>query len=124
MTRPLNEQVVVITGASSGIGRVTARMLGERGARIVVASRNLSSLTEVAEEINQAGGQGVACQTDVSDSSQVQRLANTALAHFGRIDTWINNAGVSLYATFDKVSEAEARRIMDVNFMGTFHGMQ
>lgn len=124
MTRPLNEQVVVITGASSGIGRVTARMLGARGARVVVASRNLSSLTEIAEEINQSGGQAVACQTDVSDSSQVQRLANTALAHFGRIDTWINNAGVSLYATFDKVSEAEARRIMDVNFMGTFHGMQ
>lgn len=124
MPRPLNEQVVVITGASSGIGRVTARMFGERGARVVCAARNQEALDELVREIEASGGQAVACQTDVTQREHVERLGEVARARFGRVDTWINNAGVSIYATFEKLTDEEARRIMDVNFIGVFCGMQ
>lgn len=124
MTKRISEQVVVITGASSGIGRMTARLLAERGASVVLGARNVEALGDIAQEIKQQGGQAVAVPTDVSERHQVEHLARAALDHFGRIDTWVNNAGVSMYATFDKMTDAEIRRIMDVNFMGTVYGMQ
>lgn len=124
MPNSIDQQVVVVTGASSGIGHCTARMFAERGARVVVAARNIEALNDLVHQIEQSGGQAVAVETDVAEQDQVQRLAGAALERFGRIDTWINNAGVSLYATFDKISSQEAKRIMDVNFMGTFYGMQ
>lgn len=124
MTRKLDEQVVVITGASSGIGRTTARMFSERGARVVIAARNIEALTELEGEIKRAGGKALSLQTDVSERYQVEHLAKAAVDAYGRIDTWVNNAGVSIYSTFDKLTDAEIRRIMDVNFMGTVYGMQ
>jgi short-subunit dehydrogenase len=124
MPRRIDEQVVVITGASSGIGRTAARMFAERGARVVVASRNIEALNELVREITTTGKLAYAVETDVSKREDVERLGEMALNYFGRVDTWINNAGVSTYATFDKLTDEEIRRIMDVNFMGTVHGMQ
>lgn len=124
MPRRVNEQVVVITGASSGIGRTAARMFAERGARVVVAARNIEALNELVGQITSKGGLAYAVETDVSKREDVERLGDRTLNYFGRVDTWINNAGVSTYATFDKMSDEETRRIMDVNFMGTVYGMQ
>ncbi|HEX8088951.1 MAG TPA: SDR family oxidoreductase [Blastocatellia bacterium] len=120
----IGEQVVVITGASSGIGRTAARMFAERGARVVVASRNIGALNELVRQITSAGGLAYAVEADVSKREDVERLGDRALNYFGRVDTWINNAGVSTYATFAKMADEEIRRILDVNFMGTVHGMQ
>src|SRR5437868_295698 len=124
MPQEIHDQIVVITGASSGIGRTTARMFVERGARVVVGSRNAEALNSLVKQITEGGGIAYAQPTDVTDRAQVERLAEMALNYFGRIDTWVNNAGVSMYATFDKMTDAEIRRIMDVNFMGTVHGIQ
>lgn len=123
MNHPLNEQVVVITGASSGIGRATALAFGEAGAQVVLAARNEQALLDTAIEIQQAGGTAMAVPTDVSDAEQVQALANAAVEAFGRIDTWVNNAGVSIYATTEDTTEDEAQRIMQVNFFGMVHGV-
>ena len=124
MAKQINEQVVVVTGASSGIGRATARMFAARGASVVIGARNAEGLNDLAQEIKRMGGQVVAVTVDVSEREQVNKLARVAVEHFGRIDTWVNNAGVSLYATFDKLTDAEIRRVLDVNFMGTVYGMQ
>jgi short-subunit dehydrogenase len=124
MPRRIDNQVVVITGAASGIGRVTARLFAERGARVVVGARNITALNELVREITESGGLAYALETDVTRREEVERLAETAVNYFGRIDTWVNNAGVSVYAMFDKLSDEEIRRIMDVNFMGTVYGLQ
>ncbi len=124
MPRELKNQVVVVTGASSGIGHATARSFAARGARIVIGARRLDKLEDLAAEVGQAGGEAAAVQTDVSREDQVQALARAAVDRFGRIDTWVNDAGISVYATFDKLTEDEIRRIMDVNFMGTVHGIR
>lgn len=121
-TRPINEQVIVITGASSGIGRATAREAARRGARVVLAARNASDLEEAAEECRRAGGEAIAVPTDVTDLRQVEALARRAVETFGRIDTWVNNAAVTLYGTFVDTPAEDFRRIMDVNFMGQIHG--
>jgi short-subunit dehydrogenase len=124
MTMSINEQVVVITGASSGIGRAAARMFASKGAKVVIGARNVEALNDLAQEIKRSGGEVVAVPVDVSERHQVEHLARVAVEHFGRIDTWVNNAGVSIYATFEKLTDAEIRRILDVNFMGVVYGMQ
>jgi NAD(P)-dependent dehydrogenase (short-subunit alcohol dehydrogenase family) len=123
MHRPLNEQVVVVTGASSGIGRETARHFGRAGAQVVLAARNEQALLEAAIEIELAGGKALAVPTDVSDAEQVRHLARTAVEKYGRIDTWVNNAGISVYATADETTEEEAQRVMQVNFFGIVNGV-
>ena len=123
MARPLNEQVVVISGAGSGIGRATARRFAQHGARLVVGSRNMEGVNAILGEIKAAGGQGVGMQVDVARREQVDALAQLAMNTYGRIDTWVNNAGVSIYAKFETVTEEEVRRLFDVNFLGTVHGM-
>ena len=95
MLRPVRNQVVVITGASSGIGRETAVMLGQRGASVVLAARNEAALREVAKEIKRLGGVAEVAVTDVAEWPQVEHLAQAAVDWFGRIDTWVNNAAVS-----------------------------
>lgn len=124
MPKRIDNQVVVITGAASGIGRVTARMFAGRGARVVVGARNMEALNELVREITESGGLAYAAETDVTNREDVERLAETAINYFGRIDTWVNNAGVSVYALFDKLADEEIKRIMDVNFMGTVYGLQ
>lgn len=120
--RPLEDQVVVITGATSGIGLATAKMAAKRGARVVVSARNGEDLDRLADEIGSAGGFALAHVADVSDPRAVDGLRDAALDRFGRIDTWINNAGLSVYGKLHEVDLTEARRIFDVNFWGVVHG--
>ena len=120
--KPLSEQVLVITGASSGIGRVTARLAGEAGARVVLAARDRDALESAATEVTRAGGEAEVVVCDVSDEVDVARLARTARDAFGGVDTWVNNAGTSIYGTLEEVSLQDLRRLMDVNFWGTVHG--
>ena len=122
MPRPIGEQVVVITGASTGIGRATALALAKRGARVVLAARPDRYLGELQQEIVAKGGEALMVPTDVSDFVQVQQLAEDTLARYGRIDTWINNAAVSLFASVRNTEVGEFRRLMDVNYMGQVHG--
>lgn len=124
MLRPLSEQVVVLTGASSGIGRATAIEFGRRGASVVLAARNAEALHTAAREVEAAGGRALVVVTDVADAAQVFRLAEDAVARFGRIDTWINNAAVSEYGTVEEISLEEIERIVAVNLLGTIYGIR
>jgi short-subunit dehydrogenase len=120
----LHQQVVVITGASSGIGLTTARMAAARGARVVLASRNEDALRDAVDEITGAGGHATFVTADVSDADAAERIARTALDQFGAIDTWVNNAGVSIYGKMSDVPLADMRRLFDVNFWGVVQGSQ
>ena len=119
---PLSEQVIVITGASSGIGLVTARHAASRGARVVLAARNAADLQRVVDDIRSRGGRAIAVTADVSDPDQVERIANEAIREFGRIDTWVNNAAVSMYGRVMEVPVEDMRRQMDVNYWGQVYG--
>src|SRR4051812_28118685 len=120
--KPIDEQVIVITGASSGIGLATALLAAKRGAKLVIAARSQGATTEIADQINQSGGQAIFVACDVADRSEVERVARTAIDRFGRIDTWINNAGVSIYGRIQEVSEEDSRRLFETNFWGVYHG--
>jgi short-subunit dehydrogenase len=120
--RLLNQQVVVITGASQGIGRETALQLAERGASVVVAARNEEALAELVRQVERIGGQAEAVVTDVADADQVERLAQRAVERFGRIDTWVNNAAVSIYAPVENVEPEEMERLIRVNLLGQMYG--
>ena len=114
--KPLDQQVMVITGASSGIGLATAETAAKKGAKVVLAARSGAALDAIAQKINAAGGQAVAVACDVSDRKQVDKLAEAAVAKFGRIDTWVNDAGLGMWGRLDETLEADARRLWDVNF--------
>jgi short-subunit dehydrogenase len=120
--KPLSEQVIVITGASSGIGLATAEDAARQGARLVIAARSGTTLKEIAGRLSQSPGQVIAMECDVSEKSEVEKLAAAAIEHFGHIDTWINNAGQGLYGRVDQVTEADARRLFDINFWGVVNG--
>ncbi len=124
MFRPLHEQVIVLTGASSGIGRVAALRFAERGAALVIASRNEEALGAVAEELRARGARIHVVPTDVSDSAQVTALAQQAVDTFGRIDTWINDAGVSMFGTVDETDYDELEQVIRVTLLGTMYGMK
>ena len=115
-------RTVVVTGASSGFGRGAAVRLGRMRANVVLAARRAELLDEVAAEVRAAGGQALAVPTDVSDAAAVERLAEAAVARFGRIDAWVNNAGVIAVGEFEKIPLADQVRIVDVNLKGTIHG--
>ncbi len=122
MPSPISEQVIVITGASSGIGLATARATARRGAKVVLAARNERELNNAAEEIRRGGGEAIPVPTDVTDYAQVEALARRAVEEYGRIDSWVNNAGVSLYATFEEASLEDFKQVVDVVFYGQVHG--
>lgn len=119
---PLQEQVIVITGASSGIGLVTAQHAAQRGARVVVVARNGNDLQRAVERIRRHGGRAIHVVADVADPEQVERVAARAVAEFGRIDTWVNNAAVSMYGRIMDLSIEDMRRQMDVNYWGQVYG--
>jgi short-subunit dehydrogenase len=123
MTKPIADQVVVITGASQGIGRETALQLARRGASVVVSARNEVALRDLVREIAEVhGGQAEPVVTDVAEWDQVERLAEAAMGRFGRIDTWVNNAAVSLYGTVEQLDPAEMERLVAVNLLGQMYG--
>ena len=120
--KPLDEQVVVITGASSGIGLVTARQAAQRGACVVLVARNGDDLQRAVDHIRGDGGRAIPVVADVADPAQVERVAEAAVSEFGRIDTWVNNAAVSMYGRIMDLSIEDMRRQMDVNYWGQVHG--
>ena len=124
MPRPVNQQVVVITGAGSGIGRETTLTFARRGANVVVASRNKAALDSLVQEVERIGGTGLPVATDVTDFPQVAALADQAVRQFGRIDTWVNCAAVSTYGTVEQMDVEELRRVIEVNLVGTIHGVK
>jgi len=121
---PIGEQVVVITGASSGIGREAALRFGERGASVVLAARTGAALREVAREVERLGGRACVVATDVAEWDQVERLALEAVDSFGRIDTWVNNAAASEYATVEEMTVGEIERQIQVILVSQIYGMK
>ncbi len=120
----INEQVVVITGASSGIGRQTALQFAENGASVVIAARNETALGTLAEEIERRGGKSLVMATDVAEREEVYRLAEEAVKQFGCIDTWVNNAAVNEHATVEQMTIEEIERIIQVKLFGYIYGMK
>ncbi|MFI6732399.1 SDR family oxidoreductase [Nonomuraea sp. NPDC050451] len=118
----VKDKVVVITGASSGIGRATALAFAAKGAAVVLAARRREALEEAARECEKRGGKALAVPTDVSDAHAVKELAGRAVARFGRIDVWVNCAAVTQFGPFSEVPLEEFRRVLDVNVMGSVHG--
>jgi NADP-dependent 3-hydroxy acid dehydrogenase YdfG len=114
--------VAVVTGASGGVGRATARLLGERGARVVLIARGRDGLAGAKREVEQRGGRALVVAADVSRFDEVQAAADAAQRAFGRIELWINNAMVSMYSPFMRMDPEEFRHIVDVTFLGTVHG--
>ncbi|MET9954037.1 SDR family NAD(P)-dependent oxidoreductase [Streptomyces sp. NPDC006339] len=116
--------VVVVTGASSGIGRATALAFARRGARVVVSARSWEVLARAAEECRSAhpAAGAVAVPADVTDAAAVDRVARTALARFGRVDVWVNAAGVGVLGALTDVPVEDVRRLWDVNVLGALHG--
>jgi short-subunit dehydrogenase len=120
--KPLEQQIMVITGASSGIGLVTARSAARRGARVVICSRNEPELQAAVREIESRDGQARYVVADVSRQDEVERVAQEAAESFGGIDTWVNNAGVSFYGRIAEVPVEDMRRLFEVNFWGVVYG--
>lgn len=120
--KPLEEQVIVITGATSGIGLCTARMAAKRGARVVVASRSQEALSRLAEEINDSGGQAAYVQADVGNEGDIKKIAAEALNKFDTFDTWVNNAAGSIYGKLEDVPTEDFRRLFETNFWGCVYG--
>jgi NAD(P)-dependent dehydrogenase (short-subunit alcohol dehydrogenase family) len=118
----LSDSVVVITGASSGLGRALALELAGRGSSLVIAARREGVLEEVAAECRSAGADVLVVKTDVTSEPQVEHLAAKAIERWGRIDVWINNAGVTLYALLEQGPFEPHRRVIETNLYGAIHG--
>ena len=122
MPGPIHEQVVVITGASSGVGRACARAFAQRGARLALIARNEEALEVAAEEARNAGAEALVLSLDVADSEAVEAAADQIVERFGRIDTWVNNAMVTVFAPVMRMTAAEFRRVTEVTYLGYVHG--
>src|SRR4051794_10053701 len=123
MSRAVHDQVVVVVGASSGIGRASALAFARKGARVVCAARSVQALDTLVDEIGGAGGTAVAVPTDVADAGAVRALAGAAEERFGRIDTWVNNAAIGVWGRVEDITGEEFDRVMRVNFLGQVHGV-
>ncbi|MER7458545.1 SDR family oxidoreductase [Micromonospora sp. NPDC126480] len=124
LTRNLADAVVVVTGASSGIGTATAYALASRGAAVVLAARSDPALRQVAQRCRELGGRALVVPTDVTDPAAVQRLAARAAEEFGHLDGWVNNAAVAAVGLFDEIPVEEFRRVLEVNLLGTAYGIR
>ncbi|HEX5828741.1 MAG TPA: SDR family oxidoreductase [Candidatus Limnocylindrales bacterium] len=121
--KPIDQQVVVVVGCSSGIGRQTARRFAERGARLVLSGRDEQALHEVLEDVHSLGAEdAIAVQADVADPAALEEVARRAREAFGRVDTWVQGAAVSVYATAEETTPDEFRRVIEVNLLGQIHG--
>lgn len=120
--KPLGEQVLAITGGSSGIGLATAKAAAAKGAKVVLVARTGEALHAAADEIVRDGGEVLTVGADVASREALQRAAEAAVARFGRIDTWVNNAGVGILGPVEAVDEADMRRLFETNFWGQVHG--
>ncbi len=115
----MKNKVVIITGASSGIGKALAYEFSSHGSKVVLAARNNESLAKITEDINKKGGDAIHVKTDVSIENDCQNLINVAINSYGRIDILINNAGISMRALFENTDLIVIKKLMDVNFWGT-----
>src|SRR5688500_11506594 len=117
-TRSLRGQVVVITGASSGIGRAAALAFAEAGCRVVLAARRREALEETADLCRVRGGLALVVETDVTVEADLERLRDRAVEQWGRIDVWVNNAGTTYFARLDEGELTAHRRVIDTNLVG------
>lgn len=120
--KPVSEQVIIITGASSGIGLVTARMAAEQGAAVVLAARNEEALRKLVAEIEAAGGRAAHVVCDVGNEEDIRRVAEAAEQAFGGFDTWVNNAGISIFGRLWELPLEDWRRMFDTVYWGTVYG--
>lgn len=120
--KPIHQQTIALTGASSGIGLATARLASKRGAKLLLIARNEEALLKVRDELRAAGGQAEYAVADVADRSQLEAAAARAQEAFGGIDTWVNDAGAFIYGAFDEVPIEDQRRVFDVVYWGTVYG--
>lgn len=123
MNNNIEHKVVIITGASSGLGAETARHLAKKGAKLVLGARRLDRLEQLVDEIKQQGGEAIAVAMDVSKRDDVEQLAQKAVAHFGRIDVLINNAGTMPGALMSALKVDEWDKMIDVNVKGVLYGI-
>ncbi|WP_413286777.1 SDR family oxidoreductase [Bacillus mojavensis] len=120
--KKVKDQVIVITGATSGIGLVTARMAAEKGAKVVAAARNEEALQELVDEVKKKGHEAIYVKADVGKEEDVNRIAETAISTFGQFDTWVNNAAVSVFGHAMDVTTEDMKRVFDTNFWGPVYG--
>jgi NAD(P)-dependent dehydrogenase (short-subunit alcohol dehydrogenase family) len=120
--KPINQQVVAVVGASSGIGRETALKFAQRGAKVVAAARSEPGLKSLVEEIRSAGGEAIYTIADVSEFDQVKAIADKTVAEYGHLDTWVHSAATGVIAPFEKITPAEFARVVDVTLMGQVYG--
>jgi NADP-dependent 3-hydroxy acid dehydrogenase YdfG len=123
MNQNIEGKVVVITGASSGLGEATARLLSAQGASVVLGARRVDRLKSLADELTGSGGKALAVTTDVTSHDQVKRLVDTAVKTYGRIDVMINNAGLMPLAPLERLKIDEWNRMIDVNLKGVLYGI-
>jgi NADP-dependent 3-hydroxy acid dehydrogenase YdfG len=123
MTNNIEGKIVVITGASSGLGEATARHLSQQGATVVFGARRVERIAALARELESAGRKAMAIQTDVTQSAQVQRLVDAAVSGHRRIDVMINNAGLMPHSPLERLKIADWDRMIDVNIKGVLYGI-
>jgi len=123
MNNGIEGKVVVITGASSGLGEATARLLSAQGACIALGARRFDRIQRLANELSANGGKAIAVATDVTQCDQVKRLVDTAAQTFGRVDVMINNAGLMPNSPLDRLKIDDWNRMIDVNIKGVLHGI-
>jgi short-subunit dehydrogenase len=120
--KSLKDQVIVITGASSGIGLTTAEIAAERGAKVVLTARSESELSMAVARIREKGGRATAVAADIAEEREVTQIGRAAMLEFGRIDTWVNNAGVGMYGRLIDQPMADKRKVFETNFWGVVNG--